>query len=59
MRYNICNPLLRRLVDYVKATKSFGGTRKNVELKILAAILYFFGFSLREKQAIIYLYLKK
>ena len=41
-------PALRQLVDYVKATKVFRRNKKNVELKILAALLYFFGLSLRK-----------
>jgi len=36
------------MVDYVKATKVFRRNKKNVELKILAALLYFFGLSLRK-----------
>ncbi len=36
-------PTLRQLVDLIKST-NFGGTR-NIELKILAALLYFFGLS--------------
>jgi len=35
-------------VDYVKATNVFRRNKKNVELKILAALLYFFGLSLRK-----------
>jgi len=41
-------PALKQLVDYVKATKVSRRNRKNVELKILAALLYFFGLSLRK-----------
>ena len=41
-------PALRQLVDYVKSTKVFRRNKKNVELKILAALLYFFGLSLRK-----------
>ena len=37
-----------RMVDYVKSTKAFRRNKKNVELKILAALLYFFGLSLRK-----------
>ncbi len=32
-------PPLRQLVDYVKSTKVFRRNKKNVELKILAALL--------------------
>ena len=39
---------LEQLVDYIKATKVFWRGKKNVELKILAALLYFFGRSLRK-----------
>ena len=41
-------PALKQLVDYVKSTKVFRRNKKNVELKILAALLYFFGLSLRK-----------
>jgi len=41
-------PALRQLVDYVKSTKVFRRNKKDVELKILAALLYFFGLSLRK-----------
>ncbi|AEA46563.1 transposase, IS240 [Archaeoglobus veneficus SNP6] len=41
-------PALSQLVDYVKSTKVFRRNRKDVELKILAALLYFFGLSLRK-----------
>ena len=37
-------PTLRQLVDYVKAT-SFEGIKKDLELKVLAGLLYFFGLS--------------
>ena len=41
-------PALNQLVDYVKAAKVFRRNKKNVEFKILAALLYFFGLSLRK-----------
>ncbi|AIG98463.1 Transposase [Archaeoglobus fulgidus DSM 8774] len=41
-------PALRQLVDYIKSTKVFRRNKKDVELKILAALLYFFGLSLRK-----------
>ena len=41
-------PALRQLVDYVKSAKVFRRNKKNVEFKILAALLYFFGLSLRK-----------
>ena len=36
------------MVNYVKATKVFRRNKKDVEFKILAALLYFFGLSLRK-----------
>ncbi len=41
-------PTLRQLVDYVKSTKVFRRNKKNVELKVLAGLLYFFGLFLRK-----------
>ena len=41
-------PPLNQLVDYIKAAKVFWRNKKNVEFKILAALLYFFGLSLRK-----------
>ena len=41
-------PPLNQLVDYIKAAKVFRRNKKNVEFKILAALLYFFGLSLRK-----------
>ncbi len=41
-------PALSQLMDYIKSTKVFRRNKKNVELKILAALLYFFGLSLRK-----------
>ncbi len=41
-------PALSQLIDHVKATKVFRRNKKDVELKILAALLYFFGLSLRK-----------
>jgi len=41
-------PALGRLVDYVKATKVFRRNKKNVEFKILVALLYSFSLSLRK-----------
>ena len=38
-------PTLRQLVDFVKSTKVFRRNKKNVELKVLAGLLYFFGLS--------------
>ena len=39
---------LNQLIDHIKATKVFRRNKKNIELKILAALLYFFGLSLRK-----------
>ena len=47
---------LRQLVDYVKATKVFRRNKKDIELKILAALLYFFGLSLRKTSKFISLF---
>ncbi len=41
-------PVLRQLVDYVKSTKVFRRNKEDVELNILAALLYFFDLSLRK-----------
>ena len=41
-------PTLRQLVDFIKSAKVFRRNKKNVELKILAGLLYFFGLSLRK-----------
>ena len=41
-------PVLRQLIDYIKSTKVFWRNKKDVELKILAALLYFSGLSLRK-----------
>ena len=41
------SPHLNQLVEYVKATKD-SRNKKNIEIKILAALLYFFGHSLRK-----------
>ena len=41
-------PALSQLIEHIKVTKVFRRNKKNVELKILAALLYFFGLSLRK-----------
>ena len=41
-------PALNQLVDYVKAANVFRRNKKDVEFKILAALLYFFDLSLRK-----------
>ena len=35
------------MIDFIKSTKVFRRNKKNVELKVLAGLLYFFGLSLR------------
>ena len=40
-------PSLTRLISEIKAAKIFRRNKKNIEIKILAALLYFFGLSLR------------
>jgi transposase-like protein len=42
------HPTLNQLIEYIKSTKVFRKNKKNIELKILAALLYFFGLSLRK-----------
>ena len=39
-------PTLNQLIEEIEATKVFRRNKKNVEFKILAALLYFFGLSL-------------
>ncbi len=41
-------PALRQLVDNVRPKKVFRRNKKDVEFKVLAALLYFFGLSLRK-----------
>ena len=41
-------PPISQLVDYVMSTKVFRRNKKGIELKILAALLYFFCLSLRK-----------
>ena len=43
-------------MDYVKATKVFRRNKKGIELKILAALLYFFGLSLRKTSSFLSLF---
>ena len=40
-------PSLTQLISEIKAAKIFRRNKKNIEIKILAALLYFFGLSLR------------
>jgi len=41
------------LVELVKAAKILKRNRKNVEIKVLASLLYFFGLSLRKVSEIL------
>jgi len=41
-------PPIQQLIQEIKAKKVFRRNKKNVEFKILAALLYFFGLSLRK-----------
>jgi len=41
-------PTLNHLIEEIKATKVFRRNKKDVKIKILAALLYFFGLSLRK-----------
>ena len=43
----IMQPSLTQLISEIKAAKIFRRNKKNIEIKILAALLYFFGLSLR------------
>jgi len=38
----------RQLIDYVESTKVFRRNKKNIEIKVLIALSYFFGLSLRK-----------
>ena len=49
---------LTQLVNEIKATKVFRRNKKDVELKILAALLYFFGLSLRKTSQFLSLFEK-
>ena len=41
-------PTLNQLIEEIKATKVFRRNKKDVKIKILSALLYFFGLSLRK-----------
>jgi len=41
-------PPIQQLIKEIKAKKVFRRNKKKVELKVLAALLYFFGLSLRK-----------
>ncbi len=49
-------PQFNQLIEYIKATKFFQRNKKNIELKILAALLYFFGLSLRKTSSFLSLF---
>ena len=50
------NSLIDRLIEEIKAKKVFRRNKKRVELKILSALLYFYGLSLRKASKIISLF---
>ena len=41
-------PTIHQLIEEIKATKVFRRNKKDVKIKILSALLYFFGLSLRK-----------
>lgn len=41
-------PTLHQLIEEIEATKVFRRNKKDVKIKILSALLYFFGLSLRK-----------
>jgi len=43
----------RKLVELVKSARVFKRNRKKVEIKVLAALLYFLGLSLRKVSEIL------
>jgi len=45
-----------RLIEEIKAKKVFRRNKKRVELKILSALLYFYGLSLRKASKFISLF---
>jgi len=48
-------PSLTQLISEIKAAKIFRRNKKNIEIKILAALLYFFGLSLRRTSQLLFL----
>ena len=51
-------PSIQQLIEEIKAKKVFRRNRKRVELKILSALLYFYGLSLRKASRLISLFQK-
>jgi transposase-like protein len=49
-------PSLHQLIEEIEATKIFRRNKKDVKIKILAALLYFFGLSLRKTSKFISLF---
>ena len=47
---------IQQLIEEIKAKKVFGRNKKRVELKILSALLYFYGLSLRKTSKFISLF---
>ncbi|MBE8538930.1 DDE-type integrase/transposase/recombinase [Geoglobus acetivorans] len=52
------HPAITQLIEEIKAKKLFRRNRKKVELKILSALLYFYGLSLRKASKFISLFEK-
>ncbi len=49
-------PLIAQLIEEIKAKKVFRRNKKRVELKVLSALLYFYGLSLRKASKFISLF---
>jgi len=49
-------PLIQQLIEEIKSKKVFRRNRKRIELKILSALLYFYGLSLRKASKFISLF---
>ncbi len=50
------HPTITQLIEEIKAKKLFRRNKKKVELKILSALLYFYGLSLRKASKFISLF---
>ncbi len=46
-------PPITQIIEEIKSKKVFQRNRKRVELKILSALLYFYGLSLRKASKLI------
>jgi len=51
-------PPIQQLIEEIKAKKVFRRNKKKIELKILSALLYFYGLSLRKESKFISLFEK-